>query len=135
MGYEIKPGANLSEADLRGSDLSGSDLSGANLRGADLRGANLREADLREACFAYCIGNNKEIKTLQTGSWTIVYTKTHLFIGCETHSIKEWFKFTDNRINSMAPSALTFWRKWKPALKEILKMELLEEDDKSTIKR
>ena len=43
-GYEIVPGADLREADLREADLRG-----ANLREADLRGANLREADLRYA--------------------------------------------------------------------------------------
>ena len=33
--YEIKPGANLREADLRGADLRWADLHGADLRGAD----------------------------------------------------------------------------------------------------
>ena len=45
-GYEIKPGANLSGADLSGANLRGADLSGANLRGANLSGANLRGAVL-----------------------------------------------------------------------------------------
>ena len=61
---EIKPGADLRDADLSGADLrdadlrnanlhradlSGADLSGANLRDADLRNANLHRADLRRA--------------------------------------------------------------------------------------
>jgi len=62
-GYEIKPGANLSDADLRGANLSDADLRGANLTGAnlchanlchaDLRCANLRDADLRYADLRY----------------------------------------------------------------------------------
>ncbi len=58
-GYAIKPGADLSWADLSGADLSradlsGADLSGANLSradlsGADLSGANLSGADLSRA--------------------------------------------------------------------------------------
>jgi hypothetical protein len=48
---ELKPFANLSEADLSGADLRGADLRGADLceahlRGADLCGANLSRADL-----------------------------------------------------------------------------------------
>ena len=48
-GYEIKPNASLSGANLRGASLSGADLRGANLSGADLRGADLRGADLYNA--------------------------------------------------------------------------------------
>jgi hypothetical protein len=57
--HEIKPGADLSGADLHGAnlsgvdlisaDLSGTDLSYADLSGADLTGANLTGADLRNA--------------------------------------------------------------------------------------
>jgi len=82
MGYEIKPFANLSGANLcganlrcadlhcaklrcadlsganlRGADLSGADLSGANLRGADLSGANLRGADLDFSCWPLWCGS------------------------------------------------------------------------------
>ena len=46
-GYEIKPGANLYCADLRGADLYCADLYGADLRSANLYGANLYGADLR----------------------------------------------------------------------------------------
>ena len=48
-GYEIRPGANLSRADLRWADLREANLRGADLREADLREADLRGADLREA--------------------------------------------------------------------------------------
>jgi hypothetical protein len=58
-GYEIKPGANLVGANLRGADLKNVNLCGANLWGADLVnaylrdvklvGAVLRDADLRDA--------------------------------------------------------------------------------------
>ena len=53
-GYEIRPFANLSRANLSGAKLSRADLSGANLFGAnlsraDLFGANLSRADLSGA--------------------------------------------------------------------------------------
>jgi len=91
--YDIKPGANLSGANLRsanlsganlrsaylsGADLSGADLSGADLSGANLRSAYLSGADLRSA---YLSGANLSGATLpafqipQEGE-LIVYKKT-----------------------------------------------------------
>ena len=46
-GYEIKPGANLEDADLRGANLRYANLYGATLRYAYLRYANLIGANLR----------------------------------------------------------------------------------------
>jgi len=46
-GYEIKPGANLRKAVLRGVNLCWADLRKVDLREVDLREADLREADLR----------------------------------------------------------------------------------------
>ena len=68
-GYEIKPGADLRCANLKGANLNGADLRcanlwganlwvadlkganlyGANLIGANLMGANLTDADLKDA--------------------------------------------------------------------------------------
>jgi hypothetical protein len=48
-GYEIKPCADLYEANLNGADLSGANLYGAHLSRADLSGAALYEADLSGA--------------------------------------------------------------------------------------
>ena len=40
-GYEIKPGAKLECANLKGANLVGADLEGANLEGAKLEGADV----------------------------------------------------------------------------------------------
>jgi len=48
-GYQIGPGAFLSQARLQGADLSGANLSDANLRGADLVGVNFKGANLKGA--------------------------------------------------------------------------------------
>ena len=49
MNLEIKPGADLRDANLRGANLRDADLRDADLRGANLYGANLRDANLRGA--------------------------------------------------------------------------------------
>jgi len=46
---DLRPGANLQHADLRGLDLHGIDLAGANLQHADLAGSTLSGADFAGA--------------------------------------------------------------------------------------
>ena len=109
--------ADLGGANLRGANLEGADLQGADLRSADLRGANLQGANLQGADFNYCIGNMREIKSLQLDTWMISFSKDILNIGCETHTIDEWFNFTDKEIDSMGNNALSWWLKWKDYIK------------------
>jgi hypothetical protein len=120
-------GANLRGTDLRCANLSSAILSAANLRDANLSGADLRcanlidadltGADLRDANLSGCIGNSLEIKTIQCKYWTVTYTKDVIQIGCENHSIEEWFNFTDDEIAAMDVNALTFWSKYKDVIR------------------
>ena len=113
-------GAELSGADLSGADLSGAELSGADLSGADLRGANLYEVNLRGADLAWAIGNEREVKSLLCFERVITYTATHIFVGCQTRSIDEWFNITDDELQKMSPNTQERWRKWEPIIKQII---------------
>jgi len=129
--------ADLSYADLRSANLRSADLSYANLSYADLRYANLRYADLRYANLSYAdlryanlrsasslllsAGNNKNIKTIQTGDYIVNYTDTVMQIGYQRHSISDWWSFDDRRIADMdGKTALKFWKTWKPILQAII---------------
>ena len=103
--------ADLSCADLSYADLSGAHLSCAHLSCADLSGANLRRM---------ASGNNREIRTMQTGGWGIVYTSDMMAIGCRQHSLSEWWSFNDEQIADMDKGALDFWRKWRPTLRQLM---------------
>jgi len=80
----------------------------ADLRGACLTGANLTDVELCD-----CVGNRKEIKSLQIEYFSITYTSEIIQIGCEQHSFEEWKSFDDGEIDSIDDQALKFWRKWK----------------------
>ncbi len=109
--------ANLSGADLNGASLQGVYLDGAALHLADLCGANLIGADLRQ-----CIGNGREIKTIQAEPWDIIYTADQIAIERQQHAISDWWAFTDEQIKAMDDGgALEFWRKWKPILQQIMR--------------
>ena len=102
-------------ADLRGADLYGANLRGADLRDANLCGANLRGADLRGADLC-CMGNMRNIKTIQADIWQIGYTHDTMQIGCQRHLISEWWAFRDEEISQMDSQALAWWMVWKPIL-------------------
>lgn len=122
IGADLR-GANLMCADLISADLISANLEGADLRYADLRFADLKGANLSGANFNNCIGNGKEIKSIQTSKYWIVYTKDVMQIGCENYAIEKWFNFTDLDIEVMAEDALEWWKLWKPILKKIIKAE------------
>lgn len=108
--------AYLSRAYLYGANLSSANLYGADLYGADLFGADLSGANLYDT-----IGNMREIKSLQTDRYPITYTAEVMQIGCENHTLAEWWEFDDQTIYSMnPPHSLPWWGKWKPILLEII---------------
>ena len=115
--------ANLRQVNLIGANLIGTNLEGAYLGGADLGGANLYEANLEGADLRYCIGNSKQIKTIQTETYYITYTDKVMAIGCKQHTIEEWFNFDDETIDKMNKgTSLEWWAKWKPVLKTIMEI-------------
>ncbi len=121
-------GAYLSGANLSGANLSGANLSGANLRfatlsnatlsnatlsnatlsGANLSGAYLSGANLSGATLIYCIGNGRQIKSMQIDSWSIVWTNADLAIGCKQFPIKKWLSMSTAEIVELDPQAGDF---------------------------
>ncbi|MCY1518521.1 hypothetical protein D9M68_532420 [compost metagenome] len=43
-------------------------------------------------------------------------------IGCQLHSLADWWSFTDEQISEMSCDALAWWQKWKPVLLQIVAM-------------
>ncbi len=112
------------KADLSDVDLSGANLSFANLRHVNLKGADLTNTNLRGIIFNYCTGNNKEIKSLQIGTYLISYHKDILNIGCKTHTLKEWENFTDGEIAKMDEDALNWWKLNKDIVLTLVRREI-----------
>ena len=94
----------------------------ADLSNANLRYANLRYADLSSASSLWlAAGNNKKVKTIQAGTYIVNYTDTLMQIGCQKHTIEEWWSFDDRKIAEMdGKTALKFWAAWKPLLQQII---------------
>ena len=125
QGADLR-GANLRSANLQGVNLRNANLWDANLRGANLQGVNLRDANLWGANLWSLIGNKKNIKSLQLEKYDICYTSEVLQIGCEQHSIKAWFEFSDDEIARMEDGALEWWNKWKVFIKTAIELSPAE---------
>ena len=129
----ILSGANLSRANLTGADLSRVDLSeanltGANLSGADLYGINLSRANLSGANLsgANMYGVDGEAMTIKKTPiqisglrWHVTIFDNDMRIGCEYHSLANWWSYDDARISGMGSYALEFWKHHKAMLHEI----------------
>ena len=118
--------ANLIGADLRSANLIGADLRSANLRYADLIGADLRGVDLRDAYIQDSSSETIKIKETPLQilgmSWDIIVFDSHMKIGCEFHSIKDWSEYDDERIERMHNEAKEWWGNHKKMIMDFCDM-------------
>lgn len=113
--------ANLAKTILFGSDLHGVDLRNTQLHGTDLRSARLCGVKLHKADMWGCIGNRREIKSLNVNErYPITYTSEVLQIGCKQYPIEEWWEFDDCTIAKMDVCALEWWKEWKDFIKMVI---------------
>jgi hypothetical protein len=111
-------GASLDRASLGGASLVGASLVGASLVGASLVGASLGEI----ASLCGCLGNLSEIKSIQCSLWHVTYTAERMQIGCQLHTLAEWWAFTGDEIGAMDSRASDWWLDWKPLLQAIIEV-------------
>ena len=132
LGY-----TNLSYADFSGASLDCANLSVAKLcyaslcytsfKKANLDYAYLDNTDLSTINLIHVIGNLKHIKTFQTDIYFVAYTAKHIQIGCEKHTIEEWYNFNDKTIEKMSKDALSWWTRWKPIIKKMIELSPCED--------
>ena len=109
--------ANMSDANMSGANMRGADMSDANMSGANMRGSNIDYVSLFDAT-----GNSVNIITIQLGKYTVNYTHDRMQIGCKNYPIKEWFNFSDEKIESMDNRALDWWNKYKYFIKQAIEL-------------
>jgi len=90
---------------------------------ANLTDANLMDANLTDANLAGVAGNMRQIKSLFLETYPVAYTSEYLQIGCERHTIMEWWEFDDDRIEEMdGEEALIFWAKYRDFICEAIEL-------------
>lgn len=100
----------LKKCDFRGSELDNSSFSDCDLTGCNFWEASLLNIRLDNVYLMDTIGNGKEIKSLQIGTFTIVYTCNLLQVGCKIYPIDKWSTFTNRDLLEMGGrEAAKFW--------------------------
>ncbi|PZT47711.1 hypothetical protein B6S12_07570 [Helicobacter valdiviensis] len=102
FSHKFLQGANFEGSCLKGANFSYSDLSYCNLRNANLEGANLTScnlyeanlegANLKDANFSFCVGNAREIFSMQLDVYPFVWNRKEIFIGCFKTQIQKLLK-------------------------------------------
>ena len=129
IGSDLRD-SNLSDSNLSYSNLSYSNLSYSNLIGSNLSYSNLSDSNLRGSDLSYSdlrcvIGNGREVKSLQIGTYLVSYHKDILNIGCQTHTLDKWINFTDEEIDAMDKgTSLDWWKLNKDILVTLVKREI-----------
>lgn len=120
-------GANFQGAYLRGANFTESDLSLANFAKARLPHASFHDActdgaNFIDAKLNNVIGDGIRIRTLQLEPYNVVYTHTHMSIGCKTFPIDDWWKITPEEAADMSEleDAATLWESLKPILQALV---------------
>jgi carbonic anhydrase/acetyltransferase-like protein (isoleucine patch superfamily) len=62
----------------------------------------------------------KAANVIYTSEYVVTISDNFIKIGCQNHSIDDWYSFTDEQISKMACNALTWWKIWKPILFAII---------------
>ena len=83
--------------------------------------ADLGDADLRGADLGGKVKIQKTPLQILGLLWDIIVFDTHLKIGCEFHTIKEWSEFDDGIIDNMDTRALGFWKESKSFILDFCK--------------
>jgi hypothetical protein len=96
--------ASLVRASLVRASLDEASLDGASLLGASLDGASLVGADGKKTTI------QKEPIQISGLRWHIIIFDKDMRIGCEYHSLADWWAYDDAKISDMDRDALGFWR-------------------------
>lgn len=104
----ISAGANLTGTDLTETDLTGTNLTRANLTWANLTGADGKKTTIEKTPI--------QISGLR---WHIIIFDKDMRIGCEYHSLADWWLYDDARIKKMDRTALEFCNQYKTMLQGI----------------
>jgi uncharacterized protein YjbI with pentapeptide repeats len=113
---------NLSDASLNRTNFTNALLYGSNLDNTTLwrtkfTGAKLDGVSLEGASLCNCIGDGTVIRTLYIAPWRINVYNDIMAIGCEQHTIEQWYNFTDIQIDIMNKNALQWWYTNKDTIK------------------
>lgn len=121
-------GADLTRAQLFKTGFTRADFDGANLRDVSAKWCEfnqakcMHKASIATAEFIDCVGDGWALKTISGLRWLVTIWADKMSIGCQSHSIDDWFAFSDDDIEEMDGYALEWWRKHKEFVRQFTQL-------------
>ena len=120
----------LADIDFKDVILVGSSFINTTFINCKFKGVNFTNCDLTNTTFincnlSFCIGNNKEIKTLQLGDCIVTYYRNIFYINHSTYTLDEIKSYSDiDFIQQSDGIMIEWWRLNKKIIIELMEREL-----------
>jgi len=111
-GGEMRGGV-MRGGEMRGGEMRGGVMRGGVMRGGEMRGGEMRGGVMRGGVMTH------DALFIAGLCWLITINDSQMTIGCQSHDLRKWWKYSDATIAKMDPAALAFWHANKDMLKAI----------------
>ena len=122
-GFSVMHGGEMHGGEMRGGVMRGGEMRGGEMRGGVMRGGVMRGGEMRggEMRGGVMRGGVMTHDALFIAGlcWLITINDSQMTIGCQSHDLRKWWKYSDATIAKMDPAALAFWHANKDMLKAI----------------
>ena len=98
---------------MHGGEMHGGEMRGGVMRGGEMRGGEMRGGVMRGGVMTH------DALFIAGLCWLITINDSQMTIGCQSHDLRKWWKYSDATIAKMDPAALAFWHANKDMLKAI----------------
>jgi len=98
---------------MHGGEMRGGVMRGGVMRGGEMRGGEMRGGVMRGGVMTH------DALFIAGLCWLITINDSQMTIGCQSHDLRKWWKYSDATIAKMDPAALAFWHANKDMLKAI----------------
>lgn len=104
------------EADTQAKDMDTKHCSGCSDCSNCSYCSNCSDCSRCLGCLRWTGPKSENLMSINGLCWPVTISNTHMQIGCKNHSLGDWTKFKDARIDKMDSTALEFWQQWKHVL-------------------
>ncbi len=118
---------NLSNISSKNASFIDCDFSGVRLYGCNLLDTEFENCIFENVDFRDCIGDMKNIFTVAIDTYVMNFSKTHLSLGCQIKTIREWRNTSVDNIEDEEQKWL--WGYYKDTIFEIIDKRLGVEND------
>ena len=113
QGAKVMHGGVMHGGAMHGGVMHGGAMLGGVMRGGVMRGGEMRGGEMLGGVMT------RDSLFIAGLRWPVHVNDSHMTIGCQSHALAKWWKFSDALIAKMDRDALEFWRAHKATLQAL----------------